>query len=117
MEKPNFRYYLNDIFNNTKITDLIGDNFYMLKKPESIDCDMWIEYEIVDVERSYFGDTKGIEIYQVQVVVISKNNFVDLQEAVEEVMELNGFTHISSYDYYNAKDDTFNNLTDWEKVY
>ena len=119
MEKSNIRYFLNDIFKNTKITDLIGDNVYMLRKPENITAECWIEYEIVDVERNYFGDSKakGIEIYQIQVVVISKGNFVEVAEAVDEVMEQNGFTHISSYDYYNGKDDTFNNLTDWEIVY
>lgn len=115
--KPNFRYYLNDIFKNENITNLIGDNIYMLKKPENIDCDTWIEYEIVDVERNYFGDSKGIEIYQVQVAVISKGNFVEVAEAVDKLLELNGFTHISEYDYYSTKDETFNHLVDWEKVY
>ena len=91
--------------NDSRITDLIGDNSFLMVKPENVRCDSFVIYHILNHKfQSYSGDNGKIEEYLIQFSIYSKSNFEDIVENLNEVLRENGF--LFQYDLESYEDET-----------
>ena len=99
---------IRNALNDARITSLIENNFYLMIKPESVKCDVYITYTIINHKGKQFANDKRlIDEYLIQFDIYSKGNYEDVQLALEEVLLENDFIFVSDFEIYEDETKLF----------
>ena len=99
---------IRNALNDARITSLIDDNFYLMIKPESVKCDAYITYTIINHKGKQFANDKRlIDEYLIQFDIYSKGNYESVQLALEEVLLENDFIFVSDFEIYEDETKLF----------
>nr|DAF19035.1 MAG TPA: tail component [Caudoviricetes sp.] len=87
------RKQLRKDLSDDRILNKCDGGIHYLHKKENVQFkNTYIEYEIIEhIGNQYFGDNRGVDEYVIQVDVFTKGSFVEISEAILNVMEEKGY--------------------------
>ena len=99
---------IRNTLNDARITSLVENNFYLMIKPESVKCDTYITYNILNHKGKQFANDKRLlDEYLIQFDIYSKGNYESVQLALEEVLLENDFIFVSDFEIYEDETKLF----------
>ena len=103
------RKQLRKDLSDDRILNKCDGGIHYLHKKENVQFkNTYIEYEIIEhIGNQYFGDNRGVDEYVIQVDVFTKGSFVEISEAILNVMEEKCYLFINDYDAYENETELY----------
>ncbi len=103
---------------SSRIVKLIGSNVFLLHKPEEIESNLYIEYEIIsDKEIFHAGNRPLIDGDLIQVDIFSKGDFSELADLVQETLEQNDYQYVDGITLYEEDTKLFHWASRYYKTF
>lgn len=85
-----------------------GGIHYLHKKENVQFKNTYIEYEIIEhIGNQYFGDSRGVDEYVIQIDVFTKGSFSEIADLILEVMEEKGYLFMNDYEAYENETELY----------